>query len=213
MYWPRSGRWRRVRGMGSRAGSRSAEASTGVWRTACTHYYLAGGENAGFAGDGSWTGRRYRARTLVVPRLVLPDLTEIAVFARCRSKALYGQRNLSKDTDVTDRIRLLRAVARTAVFLALAVMLLVRLGPLCETMAMAAPSAATAMPDCASKPSDSPVKQLPSPACGMPCVAVAGDSIAPVQRPEFTASSPRPGAQTCLFGLTNPPATPPPQTV
>lgn len=181
--------------------------------TPCPQYYLAGGENAGFAGDGSRTGRRYRARTLVVPCLVLPDLTEIGVFARCRSKALYGQRNLSRDTHVTDRIRLLRAVVRTAAFLALAVMLLVRLGPLCETMAMAAPSAAIAMPDCASKASDTPVKKLPSPACGMPCVAVAGDSIAPVKRPEFTASSPRPSAQTCLSGLTNRPATPPPQTV
>lgn len=143
----------------------------------------------------------------------LPDLTQIGVFARCRSKALYGQHNLSTDTQVTDRIRPLRAVARTAAFLALAVMLLVRLGPLCETMAMAAPSAATAMPDCASTPSDTPVKEAPSPVCGMPCVAVAGDSIAPVERLDFTRSSPQPCAQTRLIGLTSPPATPPPQTV
>jgi len=68
---------------------------------------------------------------------------------------------------VTDRIRLFRAFPRTAALLALAlalaVMLLVRLGPLCETMAMAAPSAATAMRDCASKPSDTSIKKAPSP--------------------------------------------------
>jgi hypothetical protein len=126
---------------------------------------------------------------------------------------LYGQRNLSKDTYVTDRIRLLPAFARTAAFLALAVMLLVRLGPLCETMAMAAPPAATAMSDCAGKPSDTPVKKSLSLVCGLPCVAVAGDTVAAVERLEFTKSSPRPEAQTRLSGLTSPPATPPPQTL
>jgi hypothetical protein len=111
------------------------------------------------------------------------------------------------------RIRLLFQLVRSAALVILAVMLLVRLGPLCETMAMAATPVASATMDCASTPIDAPAKKLPLSACAMPCAAVPWETIAHVEPIAFTPLSRWTVAHTGLFGLTSAPATPPPQVV
>jgi len=111
----------------------------------------------------------------------------------------------------------LRAVpfqfARTVAIVILAVMMLVRLGPLCETMAMAATPVVSATMDCANAPSHAPDKKNAPPACAMPCAAVPGQTIAHVEPIPFAALSPWAIAHPGLLGLTSAPATPPPQIV
>ncbi|MGC5799853.1 hypothetical protein [Sphingomonas sp. NFX23] len=97
-------------------------------------------------------------------------------------------------------------------FFVLAMMLLVRLGPLCETMAMAAPPAASAMMDCASK-SGAPIKKAPASACAIPCVAVAGETVEHIELVPSSRLSPWPALQMSLLGMAYAPATPPPQIV
>ena len=60
-------------------------------------------------------------------------------------------------------------ILRYSAFFLMALMLLVRLGPLCETMAMAATPAASAMIDCASESKQNPAKKIHRPP--VPCLA------------------------------------------
>lgn len=114
---------------------------------------------------------------------------------------------------MTYRARPIPQLVRTLAFLVLAVMLLVRLGPLCETMAMAATPAASAMMDCANKSTDAPAKKAPPSACAMPCAAVPGVTVEQPEPMPFARLSPWTVAQTGLLGLASAPATPPPQSV
>lgn len=103
--------------------------------------------------------------------------------------------------------------ARTAAIVVLAVMMLVRLGPLCETMAMAATPIASAAMDCAETPGHVPAKKVPPSACAMPCAAMPGETIAQIEPRPFVPLSPWAVAHSGLLGLTSAPATPPPQIV
>lgn len=103
--------------------------------------------------------------------------------------------------------------ARTAAIVALVVMMLVRLGPLCETMAMAATPIASATMDCADTPGHAPTKKIPPSACAMPCAAMPGETIAQIEPIPFVPLSPWAVAHSGLLGLTSAPATPPPQIV
>lgn len=107
------------------------------------------------------------------------------------------------------RARPFSSIVRAAAYVILAVMMLVRLGPLCETMAMAATPVVSATMDCA----NAPAKKLSLSACAMPCAAVPGETIAYVEPIPFAALSPWTVPHTGLFGLTSVPATPPPQIV
>jgi hypothetical protein len=111
------------------------------------------------------------------------------------------------------RILSLFGFARTAAIVVLAVMMLVRLGPLCETMAMAATPIASATMDCADTPGHAPTKKIPPSACAMPCAAMPGETIAQVEPIPFAPLPPWAVAHTGLLGLTSAPATPPPQIV
>lgn len=102
--------------------------------------------------------------------------------------------------------------ARTAAMIILAMMMLVRLGPLCETMAMAAKPIASAAMDCANTPSHVPTKKIPPSACAMPCAAMPSEAIVHTGPMLFAPLSPWTVAQSGLLGLTSAPATPPPQT-
>ena len=102
---------------------------------------------------------------------------------------------------------------RAAAFVMLAMMLLVRLGPWCETIAMAATPAASTTMDCASTPINGPAKKTALSACATPCAAVPGEMVAHVKPIAFAPLSQWAVAHTGLFGLTSAPATPPPQTV
>ena len=103
--------------------------------------------------------------------------------------------------------------ARATAIVVLAVMMLVRLGPLCETMAMAATPMAAAAMDCANTPDHAPTKKIPPSACAMPCAAMPGETVAHVKPMLFAPLSPWAVAHTGLLGLSSAPATPPPQTV
>jgi hypothetical protein len=110
------------------------------------------------------------------------------------------------------RARLLFQLVRSAAFVILALILLVRLGPLCETMAMAATPVTSATMDCASTPIDARAKKIPLSACAMPCAAVPGETIIHVEPIAFAPLSPWTVAHTGVFGPTSAPATPPPQS-
>ena len=111
------------------------------------------------------------------------------------------------------RARPLSKILHSMAFFVLAVMLLVRLGPLCETMAMAAPPAPSAMMDCTSKSAGAPIKKAYASACAIPCVAVAGETVERIGLVPSSRLSPWPAPQTGLLGMAYAPATPPPQTV
>ena len=104
-------------------------------------------------------------------------------------------------------------LVRSATLILLTVMLLVRLGPLCKTMEIAATPVASATMDCTSASNDAPTTKLPLSACAMSCVAVSGETIAHVEPIAFVPLSPWTVAHTGLFGFTSAPATPPPQIV
>lgn len=111
------------------------------------------------------------------------------------------------------RVRSFLDGVRVAACVMLAMMLLVRLGPWCETIAMAATPAASTTMDCASTPINGPAKKTALSACATPCAAVPGEMVAHVEPIAFAPLSPWAVAHTGLFGLTSAPATPPPQTV
>ncbi len=99
---------------------------------------------------------------------------------------------------------------RLAVLVMLAVLLVMRLGPICEAAANAAP-AASEMAGCEGKQKPNKVPQQS--ACSTPCMAVRGDAPAQVAAapPMPMAFSPLPVAG--LVGMPVPPATPPPRIV
>lgn len=109
------------------------------------------------------------------------------------------------------RFRSLPQIVRSAAFLLLAAMLLVRLGPLCETKAMAAAPAMSSAMDCASPSGEAPAKKAPPPACATPCAAVPGESACEAEPLPFAKLAPWAVTQTGLLGLSRAPATPPPQ--
>lgn len=111
------------------------------------------------------------------------------------------------------RARPFSAIVRAAAFIILAVMLVVSLGPLCETMAMAATPVASTTMTCADAPINSPAKKLSPSACATPCTAVLGETVAHIEPIPFAALSPWAVAHTGLLGLASAPATPPPQIV
>ncbi len=104
-------------------------------------------------------------------------------------------------------------IVRGLVLAVLAVMLLVRLGPLCETSAMAAAPVASQMTDCASKPTRAPAKQVPPAACATPCVAMPGVAAVGGEPLPFAALLPSPAKPAGLIGMARAPATPPPRSV
>lgn len=104
-------------------------------------------------------------------------------------------------------------IVRGLVLAVLAVMLLVRLGPLCEAAAMAAPPVASQMMDCAGKPTRASAKQLPPAACATPCAAMPGVAAIGGEPLPFSALLPTPAKPAGLIGLARAPATPPPRSV
>ena len=115
---------------------------------------------------------------------------------------------------MTVRASSLYRFVRTVFFAVLALMLVMRVGPICEAIAVAAIPSASAMAACEGNKHDTPTKKAPNANCSMPC-AVALDSapIARVPALPFTAIAPWPVDHAGLTGLPDPPATPPPQTV
>ncbi|WP_081933172.1 hypothetical protein [Sphingopyxis sp. LC363] len=115
------------------------------------------------------------------------------------------------------KVMMLRAfplptLARTALFAVLALMLVLRVGPLCEAVAVAAVPSAATMVDCEGKSHRAPDNKAPAPACSMPCAsAFQGEPIAHVAPLPFAAIVPWPGRQANLAGLARAPATPPPR--
>ena len=69
---------------------------------------------------------------------------------------------------------------RTAVLIVLAALLLVRLGPFCETSAQAAPITA-AMIGCEGEKTKPPEQKGSVSACATPCTAIPGDALARVE--------------------------------
>ena len=100
---------------------------------------------------------------------------------------------------------------RTAALVAVAALLLLRLGPFCEATAQAAPLA-PAMTGCDGKGSDTPAKKVSVSACTTPCTAVRGEPLARVEPAPALPIAPWPSASSSLVGLPVPPATPPPRS-
>lgn len=115
--------------------------------------------------------------------------------------------------DVIAQRRPTSRIVRSLVLAVLAVMLLVRLGPLCETAAMAATPVASQMMDCAGKPTRAPAKQVPPAACATPCAAMPGVAAVGGEPLPFVMLRPTPAKPAGLFGLARAPATPPPRSV
>ena len=104
-------------------------------------------------------------------------------------------------------------LARTLALLLLGAMLLVRMGPMCEAIAQAAPPAEAhaGMADCDRAP-PTPVKKAPSVDCVGACIATALDvhtSPAPQLAVRTDPPAPEPHA---LVGRSGGPAPPPPRT-
>ncbi|MBB5712613.1 hypothetical protein [Sphingomonas xinjiangensis] len=104
--------------------------------------------------------------------------------------------------------RILRAFA----LLVLGAMLLVRMGPLCETAAQAAAPAAAhaAMADCEEAPR-SPAKKVPGVACAGPCIAAEPQDVAPVGDVMVVSVQPAVQLHSPLEGRSAGPAPPPPR--
>jgi hypothetical protein len=101
---------------------------------------------------------------------------------------------------------------RATVLVVLAALLLVRLGPFCETAAQAAPIA-SAMVGCDGDGTPAPVKKAPLSSCATPCTAVPGEALVRVEPIANHPVAPWPALLTGLAGSPIPPATPPPRTV
>lgn len=104
-------------------------------------------------------------------------------------------------------------LARTLALLLLGAMLFVRMGPMCEAIAQAAPPAEAhaGMADCDRAP-PTPVKKAPSVDCVGACIATALDvhtSPAPQLAVRMNLPAPEPHA---LVGRSGGPAPPPPRT-
>jgi hypothetical protein len=99
---------------------------------------------------------------------------------------------------------------RFAVLAALAVMLVMRLGPACEAVANAAPIASD-MSGCEGK--SKPAKIPQQVACSTPCMAIPGEAHAYVEAGSPIRAAHRPTPIAAMAGMLVPPATPPPRTV
>lgn len=104
--------------------------------------------------------------------------------------------------------RLLRAFALTL----LGAMLLVRMGPMCEAMAQAAPlqGAHAAMVDCDRAPG-APVKKAPPVSCAGACVATSVDAQVVSPAPIAISDSASASLHPVLEGRSGGPSPPPPR--
>ncbi len=104
-------------------------------------------------------------------------------------------------------------LVRTFALVLLGAMLLVRMGPMCETMAQAAPLAGAhaVMTDCDRAP-PTPVKKAPPVDCVGACIATALDvHTSPVPQLAVRAAEPT-REPLALVGHSGGPAPPPPRT-
>lgn len=104
-------------------------------------------------------------------------------------------------------------LVRTFALVLLGAMLLVRMGPMCETMAQAAPLAGAhaVMTDCDRAP-PTPVKKAPPVDCAGACIATALDvHMAPAPQIALRTAPPAPEPHA-LVGRSGGPAPPPPRT-
>jgi len=109
----------------------------------------------------------------------------------------------------------LRRIIRASALLMLAMMMLVRMGPLCESMAMAATPASghVTMSDC-----DRPVPvrrtegKATIGACAGACLAIEVDRQSIVAEPMSRSARPVPASYAQLEGLSGAPSPPPPRT-
>ena len=108
------------------------------------------------------------------------------------------------------RLPRLADALRPAALVVLAVMLVMRLGPVCEAVANASPVAAE-MAGCEGKPK--PAKALQQAACSTPCTAVQASALALIDAAPPIRMALRPLPVASLSGMPIPPATPPPRTV
>lgn len=99
---------------------------------------------------------------------------------------------------------------RLAALAVLALVLVMRLGPICEAVANASP-VALKMAGCESKPK--PGKAPQQAACSSPCAAVQASALVPVDVAPPARLALRPLPVVGLTGMPIPPATPPPRTV
>lgn len=90
-------------------------------------------------------------------------------------------------------------------------MLMVRVGPLCEEVALAAVPNVSAMAECDGKPIKTPDKKSQPMACTTPCVGIRGENAECTDPMLQVAVDPQPDRPAGLAGLTHAPATPPPQ--
>ena len=110
---------------------------------------------------------------------------------------------------VENRLRPLASLLRVVALGVIAALLLVRLGPICEAAARAAPIAPT-MSGCEGKGSGTPENKASLSACATPCTAVPGEALARVEPITIPAVAPWPAPLAGLTGAPIPPATPPP---
>jgi hypothetical protein len=108
------------------------------------------------------------------------------------------------------RLPRLAGMLRLAALAVLAVVLVMRLGPICEAVANASP-VASEMTGCEGKPK--PGKAPQQAACSTPCTAVQTGALAPVDAAPPVRMAFRPLPVVGLAGMPIPPATPPPRTV
>ena len=103
---------------------------------------------------------------------------------------------------------------RVSLFALLALILIVRVGPICEAVAAAAVPSTSMMPGCEDKGQGTPKKKLPVASCAMPCAAaLEGERVADVMPVVTTTIGPWWINHSGLCGVANAPATPPPRTV
>lgn len=93
-----------------------------------------------------------------------------------------------------------------------AVMLLVRLGPICEASAQAGPIA-SAMAECEDKGPPAPGTKAQQPACATPCIAIPGEAVARVAVVSLPSIAPMPSRASKMAGRLASPETPPLQAV
>lgn len=104
-------------------------------------------------------------------------------------------------------------LSRAFALILLGVMLLVRMGPMCESVAQAAPlvGARAAMADCDRAPS-APVKKAPPAACAGTCIATSAEVHVPPLRWLAPSSSAIVSLHPVLEGRPGGPSPPPPRT-
>ncbi len=108
------------------------------------------------------------------------------------------------------RLPRLAGALRLTVLAVLAVVLVMRLGPICEAVANAAP-VASEMAGCAGEQKPGKVSQQV--ACSTPCTAVKADAFASADAAPPVRIALRPLPIEGLEGRPVPPATPPPRAV